>query len=193
MAQDAFPYLLGEVQPGAVALERVHHPQRVLVVAKVAPEALFQAGVEHLLADVPEGRVAEIVAQPDRLDEVLVQPQRPRHGARDRGHLERVSETRAVVVATGRHEDLRLVLQAPEGLAVHDAVAVALEGSAQLAVRLLPRAPGRIGAYCQRREQRLLLRGMARGERGRHCVVAHEGAHRPIVAAAAARAGAQAP
>ena len=74
VAQDAFTYLLGEVQSDAVALERVHHPQRVLVVAKVAPEALFQAGVEHLLADVPKGRMAEIVAQPDRLDEVLVQP-----------------------------------------------------------------------------------------------------------------------
>ena len=42
-------------------------PQRVLVVAKVAAEALFQAAVEHLLADVPERRVAEVVAEADRL------------------------------------------------------------------------------------------------------------------------------
>ena len=55
VAQDAVAYLLGEVEPAAVALEHVDHPQRVLVVAKAAPEALLQARVERLLADVAEG------------------------------------------------------------------------------------------------------------------------------------------
>ena len=36
-------------------------------------EALAQTAVQRLLADVPERRVAEIVAEPDRLDEILVQ------------------------------------------------------------------------------------------------------------------------
>ena len=40
---------------------------------KVAAEALAQAAVEHVLADVPERRMAEVVAEPDRLGEVLVQ------------------------------------------------------------------------------------------------------------------------
>ena len=39
------------------------HAQRVLVVAKARPEALFQAAVEHLLADVAERRVPEVVAR----------------------------------------------------------------------------------------------------------------------------------
>ena len=113
--------------------------------AEVPPEALFQAAVEHLLADVPERRVPEVVAEPDRLDEILVQPQRPRDRARDRGHLERVGEPRAVVVAARRHEHLRLVRQPAERLAVHDPVAVALERRAQRAVLLgvRPRAPDR--------------------------------------------------
>ena len=82
--RDPVAHLLGQVQPDAVALEVLHDPQRVLVVAEVPAEALFQAAVQHLLADVPERRVPEVVAQADRLDQVLVQAQRPRHRARDR-------------------------------------------------------------------------------------------------------------
>ena len=144
MAHDPVAHLLGEVQAGPVALERVHHAQRVLVVAEAHAEALHRAAVQHLLADVAEGRVPEVVPQADRLREVLVQAQRTSHGARDRGDLQRVGEARAVVVALGRHEYLCLVLQAPKGLAVHDAVAVALKRRAQLAVLLRARAFGGI-------------------------------------------------
>jgi len=45
--------------------------------------------------------------------------------------LERVRQTRAVVVAFGSEEDLRLMRQAPERLAVDDAVPVPLELGAQ--------------------------------------------------------------
>ena len=136
--------LLGEVQARAVALEVLDDAQRVLVVAELPAEALFQAAVEHLLADVPERRVAEVVAEADRLGEVLVQAQRPCDGARDAGHLERVRQARAVVVAPRRDEDLRLVRQPAEGLAVDDPVAVALEGRAQRAVGLGARAQRRV-------------------------------------------------
>src|SRR6188508_1367321 len=99
----------------------------MLVVAETAPPALANRGIEHLLARVAEGRMAEVVAERDRLGEVLVQPERARHSARDAARLERVREPGAVVVALRRDEDLRLVLQAPERLRVHDPVAVALE------------------------------------------------------------------
>ena len=85
----------------AVPLQALHHPQRVLVVAEVPPEALFQAHVERLLADVAEGGMAEVVPQAERLDEVLVQPQRPGHRARDARDLQRVGETGPVVVTLG--------------------------------------------------------------------------------------------
>jgi hypothetical protein len=75
----------------------------------------------------PERRMPEIVPEADRLREVLVEPQRARHGAGDLRGLQRVREARAVVVALRRDEDLRLVLEPPERLAVHHAVAVALE------------------------------------------------------------------
>ena len=90
-----------------------------------------------MLAGVAEGRVAEVVAEADRLDEVLVEAQGARDGARDGVDLERVREARAVVVALGRDEDLRLVLEPAEALGVQDAVAVALERAAQPAGHLL--------------------------------------------------------
>ena len=134
---------------GAVRFSRsitLDDAQRVLVVAEAAAEALASRAVEHLLADVPERRVPEVVAEPDRLREVLVEPQRARHRARDLRRLERVRQPRAVVVALGRDEDLGLVLEPAERLAVHDPVAVALERRAQPAVLLAPLAVGRVGA-----------------------------------------------
>ena len=83
VVEDAVAHLPGEVDAAAVALEHVDDAQRVLVVAEAEPEALAQQRVERLLARVAERRVAEVVAEPDRLDEVLVQAQRPRDGARD--------------------------------------------------------------------------------------------------------------
>src|SRR5918992_5833256 len=99
----------------------------MLVVAEPAPPALAQALVEDPLAGVPEGRMAEIVAEPDRLREVLVQAEGARDPPRDPAGLERVREPGAVVVALRRDEHLRLVLEPPKGLRMHDSVAVALE------------------------------------------------------------------
>jgi hypothetical protein len=48
-----------------------------------------------------------------------------------------VGEAGAVVVALRRDEDLGLVLEAPEGLGVKDAVAISLEGGAER-IRRLP-------------------------------------------------------
>ena len=43
--------------------------------AEPAPEALAQEGVEGLLAGVAERGMAEVVTEPDRLDEILVEVQ----------------------------------------------------------------------------------------------------------------------
>ena len=120
--------------------------------AEAVPEALAHALVEHRLAGVAEGRVAEVVAEPDRLGQVLVEAERPGDVAGDAAGLERVRQPGAVVVALGRDEDLRLVLEPAERLRVHDAVAVALEGGAVIGIGLLLRAPGGVGASRQRRE-----------------------------------------
>ena len=124
--------------------------------AEVPAEALVQRVVERLLARMPERRVPHVVAEPDRLHEVLVQPQRPSHDARDRGRLERVRHPRAVVVALGVDEDLRLALQPPERLRVDDAVAVALERRADARLLLRTLAALRLERADGERRQALL-------------------------------------
>ncbi len=76
---------------------------------------------------VAEGGVTEVVPQPDRLDQVLVQPERAADGAGNLGDFEGVRQASPVVVAGGSDEDLGLVHESPETLGVDDAVAVALK------------------------------------------------------------------
>src|SRR6201992_4283937 len=146
VVEDAVADRRGEGEAGAVALAHLEHPQRVLVVLEAAAGALLQAAVEGVLAGVAEGRVAEVVAEPDRLGEVLVQPESAGDGAGDPTGLERVAEAGPGVIALGGDGDLGLVLQPAEGLGVDDPVAVALEGRAQRAVGLGRGALGRVGA-----------------------------------------------
>ena len=133
------------------------------------PKRVVQRSVERLLARVPERRMAGVVAEADRLDEILVQPQRARDDARDRGRLERVRDARAVVVAGGVDEDLRLALQAAERLRVDDPVAVALERRPHRRFLLRPQAAARlVRAHRERREPGLLELPDARCERLGH-------------------------
>ena len=158
MLEDAVAHLPREVEAAAVALEPLDDAQRVLVVAEPAAAALAEHLVERLLARVPERRVAEVVAEPDRLDEILVQPQRTADAARDARRLERVRETRAEMVAFGVDEDLGLVAQAAECLRVDDAVAVALERRAQAAFLLREiAAAALVGAHGERRQPAFLV------------------------------------
>jgi hypothetical protein len=145
-----------QIQALSVALERVNHAQRVLVVQERRPEAVAQTSIERVFADVAERRMAEIVAEPDRLNQVLVQRQRAGDCARDLCYLERVRQPGAVVVARRRHEHLSLVRQAAESLGVHDPVAIPLKRRPQAAVGLRAQALRRVGT-CGPGRQPVLL------------------------------------
>ena len=110
VADDAVADGHSQIQAAAVALERVHDSQRMFVVQEGGTEVIAQAAIQRLFADVTEGRVAKIVAEPDRLHQILVEGKGPCHGPRDLGHLERMGEPSAVMVAARGHEHLRLVL-----------------------------------------------------------------------------------
>ncbi len=92
--------------------------------------------VQRLLAGVAERAVAEVVGERHGLREILVEGERARRGAGDLGDLEGVGQAGAEVVAFVVDEHLGLVLEAAEGGAVDDPVAVALERAAQRALRL---------------------------------------------------------
>ena len=134
-------------------VERLRDAQGLLVVPEATAESELHGFVERVFTRMAERRVPHVVAEPDRLGEVLVQPQRSCDDTRDRRRLERVGHARAVVVALGVDEDLRLPLQPSERLRVHDAVAVALERGPHAA--LLLRAfttPGLERAHRERRQ-----------------------------------------
>src|SRR5690606_8911062 len=107
----------------AAVLDHVDDAQALLVVA----EAARGQAIEHALTGVAEWRMAQVMAEGDRLGQFLVQSQHLGDAARNLRHLERVRQSRAVVVAGGREKDLRLVLEASKRLRMNDPVAVALE------------------------------------------------------------------
>ena len=119
---------LGQVEAvelGVMPLELGHDAQSVAVVVEAA--VLGHTGVEGVLAGMPEGGVAEIVAERDRFREIIVEPQGASERAGDLRHLDRVGETGAEMVALVIDEHLRLVGETAEGGRMDDAVAVALE------------------------------------------------------------------
>ena len=130
---DAVADLPCKVEPVPVVLEHLDDPERLHVVLvardqqRVPRRDLREALGERRLAGVTEGRVAEVVAERDRLGEVFVEPERAGDRAGDLRDLKRVRKACAVVVAFGRKKHLRLMRQATERLAVNDAVAVPLE------------------------------------------------------------------
>ncbi len=95
MLRDAVAHFPREVQAAAVVLQQIDDAQALLVVV----EAARHQRVDHPLAGVSERRVAEIVAERDRLGQLLVQVQHLRDGARDLRDLERVRQPRPVVIA----------------------------------------------------------------------------------------------
>jgi len=149
----------------AVALELLHHAQRMPVVAESLAAVLALDLVERLLARVPERRVAHVVPEPHGLDEILVQAQRSGDPARDPGRLQGVREARPEVVAAGVDEDLRLVPEPAERLRVDDPVAVALERRPQAALLLrVYAAAALVRAHGERREPPLLVLSDGVGE-----------------------------
>ena len=128
---DALERLPGQVEPvelGVVRLQPRHDLDRLGVVVEAAVGR--HQRLERVLAGVAEGRVAEVVGEGDGLGELLVEAEDAGDGAGDLGHLDRVGEAGAVVVALVLDEDLGLVLEPAEGRGMDDAVAVALEGRA---------------------------------------------------------------
>ena len=61
-----------------------------------------------------EGRVPEIVRQSDRLDQILIQPQRAGNGAPQLRDLERMSEAGAKQVPLMIQKNLCFINEAPE-------------------------------------------------------------------------------
>ena len=155
-------------RPSTVVLEVLDDAQALLVVL----EGPAEERRERLLAEMTERRVPQVVAERDRLGEVLVEAERPGGGAGDLRDVERVGQPHPVVVALGRQEHLGLVLEPAERLGVDDAIAVALEGRPEVVVGLGTFAAlGGVGDARTLRRQDLvldLLGPLSGGDGGAH-------------------------
>ena len=137
MLDQPFQRLPGEVEAvevGVAPLQRGHHAQRLRVVVEAAEAG--EAPIERALAGMAERRMAEVVAERERLGQILVEPERAGERAGDLGHLQRVGQPGAEMVALVEHEHLGLVGEPAERGGMDDAVAVAAEGAAGGARRL---------------------------------------------------------
>ena len=169
VVHDAVADLPGQVQPAAVVLEVVDDRAGSARCAGTDGRGTAQSACSPRW---PNGVWPRSWPERDRLGEVLVQPERSRDRPGDLADLERVREPDPVVVALGREEHLRLVLQPAERLRVDDAVAVALEAGPERgrAARRRSRPFARRGQRGVRRERLALdlLGALAGGHHARH-------------------------
>ena len=150
---DAVAHLPRQVEAVAAVFQHLDHAAALHPVLKAA----LDDAVERILARVPERRVPEVVPHRDGLGQILVEPQRARQRAGHLRDLQRVRQARAVVIALRGEKDLRLALEPPEGLAVEDTVAVALELRAHVVRGNRPLPALRLAAEHSKRAERLPL------------------------------------
>ena len=104
-----------EIEPvigGVTTLQQGYDAQRLGVVIEAAE--LFHAAFQSALAGVAERRMTEIVRQGDGFGEIVVEPEAASQSAGDLGHLDRMSEARAEMIAVERHKHLGFMSQTPE-------------------------------------------------------------------------------
>lgn len=126
--QDAVSRVICEIEAASCLLKMIDDPQALLVVAESGEDLSKRS-----LARMTERRVTEIVAEPDRFNQVFVQSQGAGNCPGDLGDLQSVCQTRSRLISRGHEEDLRLRLQSSKGSRVDDAVPIALIVSAKIA------------------------------------------------------------
>src|SRR5208282_1234869 len=97
---------------------------------------LAHGDVQRLFASVSEWRMADVMHQGERLDQINVQTQLSGDGSRDLRDLDGVGQAIAKVVRVAAGEDLSLSLEAAESSGMDYAIAVTLKVIAVGMVRL---------------------------------------------------------
>ena len=119
-----FPRKVQADEPGVGRLQEIDNTQRLQIVVEAA--LVGEAGIERGLAGMAERRMAQIVRQCDRLDEIFVQAELSSYRAADLRDLERMRKPSAVMIVRGGSEDLSLEHQPAKRAAVDDALPIAL-------------------------------------------------------------------
>ena len=145
MAEDAVQGLEAQIPPPALAFQTVKETDRLDIVLKGGKSVLPAEAGEIDLAAVAEGGVADIVAEGDGLDQVLVEPEKTADGAGNPGHQLHMEDPVGDMVVVDQTEDLGLVDIAGVGPGVENAVGVEGELLAITLPIIVP-APDRLSA-----------------------------------------------
>ena len=165
MIDDAVAHFKSQVEAPAVLFEHVDDAQRLDIVRK----SVRSQTVQNPLARVPERRVPQIVPQSDRFRQVFIESEGTGDGARDLRNVDGVRHAGAEMVAFRRKEDLRLIFQTQERLAVNNAVAVALKGGTHIAFLFRALPAFRIFRFAGEFGQKLLFDGISPFFDGKIC------------------------
>jgi hypothetical protein len=139
-----FQHFKGEVKPvkaRIAAFKLGDHPQALGVVIEAA--ICGERPIEGALTGMAERRMAQIVGERQRLGQILVESERPRDRSGYLRNLKAMRQASAEMITLVLDEDLGLVLEATERLAVDDAVAVTLKGRTEGVLRLTVQPPAR--------------------------------------------------
>src|SRR5687767_1564820 len=153
MLEDSVADLDGQIQPAAVILELLNDTHRLSIVV----EATLHEFVQRRFPRMTKCGMTEVVAEPDRLGEGLVEAKRLGDGPADLRYFQHVRQARPVVVSLRCEKHLRLVLQSPERFAVDDPVAIALVGRAQVIFGLGAVTTACLRAPCSLGSERVVL------------------------------------
>ena len=128
MLDDAFTDFEGQIQSakrGVPEFEIFDDAERVQVVIE-GQSVLAHGGVESFFSGVAEGRMADVVHQGKRFDEIGVESELRGDGAGDLRDFDRVGQAVAEVIGVAAGENLGLGFQTAEGAGMNDAIAVTL-------------------------------------------------------------------
>lgn len=110
--------------------------------------------IDGHFAGVTEGWVTKVMRKADALGQVFIQAQCTGDVSADAGHLERVRESRTVVVASTAHEHLCFALEATKRFGMDDTASVSLKPkpSGSLLFRMRSAEPGTVldGERCKK-------------------------------------------
>ena len=151
MLEDAVHDLAGQVKPQPLPFKDADHPPALAHVAKSARGQL----VQDPLPGMAEGRMPEVVAEGDRLGQILVERQGPGDCAGDLVNLQRMGQAGAVMVPFRCEKYLGFVLESAEGLAMEDSVPVMLKHGTDRAGRFRAGTADTGAAQTSPRRQRL--------------------------------------
>src|SRR5687768_3484234 len=158
MLEDAFARFKAQIQAikcPVMFFQHIHYPKGLKIVLKTP--MVFHASVERFLPSMAEWRMTQIMRERNGFHQIFIKLKVAGDGAANLRNFQAVRQARAKQVSLMIYENLRLVLESPEGRRMNDPIPVALERGAPL--RRFFGEPAPAGIRLRYRVRRQLMHG----------------------------------